>query len=107
MENRKYYDAKDVDDIELEEVKDIETVEIEDLVGTEEKEETLVGFVVGCEELNIRKAPVKDPKNIACTVRKDSLLVIDPKESTNEWYSVVTESGIKGYCMKKYVLVSK
>ena len=107
MENRKYYDTKDVDNIELEEVKDIETVEIEDLVGTEEKEETLVGFVAGCEELNIRKAPVKDPKNIACTVRKDSLLVIDPKESTGEWYSVITESGCTGYCMKKYVRVSE
>ena len=107
MENRKYYDTKDVDDIVLEEVKDIETVKIEDLVGTEEKEETLVGFVVGCEELNIRKAPVKDPKNIVCTVRKDSLLVIDPNESTSEWYSVITESGCNGYCMKKYVRVSE
>lgn len=107
MENRKYYDTKDVDDIVLEEVKDIETVEVEDLIETEEKEETLVGFVFGCDELNVRKAPVKDPKNIACTVRKDSLLVIDSKESTNEWYSVITESGIKGYCMKKYVRVSQ
>ena len=107
MENRKYYDTKDVDDIELEEAKDIETVEVEDLVETEEKEETLVGFVFGCEELNVRKAPVKDPKNIACTARKNSLLVIDLKESNGEWYSVVTESGIKGYCMKKYVRVSE
>lgn len=107
MQNRNYYDTKEVEDIELEEVDDTEVVCVEDLVEAEEKEETTVGFVTNCSAVNIRKSPVIDPKNIVCEAPKDSLLVIDPNESTGEWYSVVTESGSKGYCMKKYVFVNQ
>lgn len=93
----------EVNDSELEEV-----VNVEELLETEDavEEETAVGVVIGCEKLNIRKGPTIN-SDVLCTVPVNAVLVIDENESTNEWYSVITESGCNGYCMKKYVKVSE
>lgn len=94
----------EVNDSELEE----EAVNVEELLETEDavEEETVVGVVIGCEKLNIRKGPAIN-SDVLCTVPVNAVLVIDMNESTNEWYSVITESGCNGYCMKKYVKVSE
>ena len=95
----------EVNDSELEEE---EAVNVEELLETEDavEEETVVGVVIGCEKLNIRKEPAIN-SDVLCTVPVNAVLVIDVNESTNEWYSVITESGCNGYCMKKYVKVSE
>lgn len=62
----------------------------------------VIGVVVGCERLNIRKEPNTSAK-ILCEATSKSELVIDPDKSTDEWYSVCTSAGVEGFCMKKFV----
>lgn len=104
IENEVLDSAVEVNDSELEE----EAVNVEELLETEDavEEETVVGVVIGCEKLNIRKGPAIN-SDVLCTVPVNAVLVIDVNESTNEWYSVITESGCNGYCMKKYVRISE
>lgn len=104
IENEVLDSAVEVNDSELEE----EAVNVEELLEIEDavEEETVVGVVIGCEKLNIRKGPAIN-SDVLCTVPVNAVLVIDVNESTNEWYSVITESGCNGYCMKKYVRVSE
>lgn len=62
------------------------------------------GYVTGCPMLNVRSQPNGD---IVSIVKSGSKLMIDRSKSTNEWFSVCTEDGIEGFCMKKYVNASK
>ena len=63
---------------------------------------------VNCERLNIRSKPQrdKDNSNVLCVVDIDAKLLIDEEKSNVIWYAVTTETGIDGYCMKKFVTVA-
>lgn len=67
-------------------------------------EQDVVGKVVECEQLNVRKDSKKD-SDVLCIIAKDSEVQINQNESTEEFYKVVTPSGIEGYCMKKFIEV--
>lgn len=90
-------------------VNTVEEVEVEEEVvtappaATEEVEAPFIGVVVDCSKLNIRKEPSTDAP-VVCVVDKGAELEIDLIESTNEWYSVCTASGLKGYCMNEFVV---
>lgn len=58
--------------------------------------------VINCEKLNIRVEP-DITSEVLTIVNKGSKLTIFESESTEDWYSVLTEDDIKGFCMKKYV----
>ena len=105
-------DATDEIVEEIEEVNDSveDAIEIDDSVSADEiVEETespsLIGVVSGCAKLNIRKESniTSDP---VCIVPEKSVLLIDQDLSTDEWYKVYTETGMEGFCMKKYVTVN-
>ena len=97
--------AEEIKDVnETEEVNEIETEAAPEVV--EEKVETLVGIVTGCKKLNVRKEPAITAEPV-CVVAEESIVVIDQELSTDEWYKVYTEAGVEGFCMKKYVSVSK
>lgn len=66
--------------------------------------EPVEGVVKGCIKLNIRENPDIEA-NILCEVKAGSKLMIDLDKSTKEWLSVCTETGIEGFCMKKFVAV--
>lgn len=66
--------------------------------------EPIIGVVSGCSKLNIRKNPNPNSE-ILCSVNEGSKLMIDRDGSTSEWYSVCTEAGFDGFCMKAYVTV--
>lgn len=119
MSDKKYYmryneDNKELTDVneteatealeEIEEVNEIKTEAAPEVV--EEKVETLVGIVTGCKKLNVRKEPAITAEPV-CIVAEESIVVIDQELSTDEWYKVYTEAGVEGFCMKKYVSVSK
>ena len=120
MNNRKFYaNDNNVDEIvaapsavEVEEVAEsmveeiIEEPVVEEVVEeSKNSHESLVGYVTGCEKLNIRKDPyIKS--DIVCVVSEKDVLLVDQNKSTNEWYRVYTETGFDGYCMKRYVTVS-
>jgi SH3-like domain-containing protein len=90
----------------VEEVVDV----VEDIVEEPKVEEVVapqpIGKVVECGKLNVRQAPVANAA-VACTITRDTEIVVDLGKSTDEWYRVCTEAGIEGYCMKKYISVSK
>ena len=75
--------------------------EVEELI---EEVETVTGVVSGCERLNLRKEASKD-SDILSVLNKGTELVVSSEESTDEFYKVVTEAGVEGYCMKKFITI--
>lgn len=63
---------------------------------------TVTGEVANCYKLNIRVAPVANAR-IEAIVDAGTKLTINVNESTDDWFKITTESGVNGYCMKKFV----
>lgn len=78
--------------------------EVVDEPTTEPEVVSEVGRVVDCKELRVRTLPSVNGA-VKCTIPKGTTVVIDPIESTDEFYSVCTEIGVTGYCMRKYIEV--
>lgn len=66
--------------------------------------EPTIGVVTNCLCLNVRREPNIDAE-VLCVVVLDTRLIIDTNNSTDEWYSVCTETGVEGFCMKEYVAI--
>lgn len=65
---------------------------------------TVVGMIVNCDRLRLRKTPcVKD--NVIGELDSGDVLVIDMDASIGEFYKVTTSTGISGFCMKKFVKI--
>lgn len=77
---------------------------VEEVEEPVEEVETVIGVVSGCERLNLRKESSKD-SNILVVLNKGVELVVSPEESTEDFYKVVTEAGVEGYCMKKFITI--
>ena len=56
--------------------------------------------VVNCSKLNIRRGPSMDTTSL-CIVEGGSKL--DIEQYNEEWLKVLTEDGISGYCMRKFI----
>ena len=56
--------------------------------------------VVNCSKLNVRRGPSIDTASL-CIVEGGSKL--DIEQFNEEWLKVLTEDGISGYCMKKFI----
>lgn len=63
------------------------------------------GVVVDCSKLNIRKAPKMDADIVAIIDAGATLTIIDEGKHAGEWYKVVTDKKVNGFCMKKYVKI--
>jgi uncharacterized protein YgiM (DUF1202 family) len=88
-----------------EQVVPTEIVEEVTEVKEEKVEETpVVKYKVNnCKKLNIRKkADIKS--NVVCIVDETNELTIEEIDN-KEWVKVITDSGKKGFCMKKYIAV--
>lgn len=62
------------------------------------------GVVSRCNRLNIRKAPNKDA-DVVKIVPVGAEMTIVGHSLDKPWYRVVTEDGIKGFCMAEYINV--
>lgn len=82
----------------------VDAVMNEPIVEPESQPTSEVGTVVGCKDLRVRALPSVNGA-VKCTIPKGTTVVIDPIESTDEFYSVCTEIGVTGYCMRKYIEV--
>lgn len=85
----------------------VETVEaVEEVVHEEIKIDPvkIFGNVFDCTKLNIRSEPSLDGE-IICTVPVSTEVEIDSGKSTNDWFYIYTDTGIEGFCMKKYIRV--
>lgn len=68
------------------------------------KAEPTSGIVTDCLKLNIRKEPNPNSR-IVCAIDCLTEVIIDEKESTDEFYKICTVSGIEGFCMKKFITI--
>ena len=66
----------------------------------------IVGVVSGCKRLNIRKAPNKD-SDVVEVVHAGTELTIAQHSLDKPWYRVTTSDGVKGFCMREFVTISK
>lgn len=78
----------------------VEEAEVNDAASA-----TITGVVNNCTRLNLRKQPSTTSKVINILDSGDKV-EIDDANSTEDFYKVLTESGIEGYCMKEYITVS-
>lgn len=64
--------------------------------------ESLIGVVSDCKQLNVReKADINSA--VVSVVSEGTVLVVEPESSTEEWFKIYTETGVEGFCMKKFV----
>ena len=69
--------------------------------------ESKVGIVANCEKLNLRRSPLKDSDgaNIITELLPGVAVIIDEDKSTPNFYRVITEDGLEGYCMRQFIEV--
>lgn len=67
-----------------------------------EEPELAVGVVANCRKLNVREHP-DTSANVLSELLALSEVQVVANEKFDEWYHVITASGIDGYCMKKYI----
>lgn len=94
----------------VEEVKEIVETPVEEIkeemVEIPVEEVNLVdGKVNGCEALNIRKKPTIN-SDVADVIKKDSKVTVYLKDSTEDFYKIMTSKGVEGYCMKKFIKIN-
>ena len=78
-----------------------EEINIEPEVTEEEiQNEQLVRVIPNL--LNIRFAAEKDAMIVTVVSEDDELILLD-KEPINDFYHIITKTGIEGYCMVKFV----
>ena len=89
----------------VEQVEQIEEVVVkpeEKTEGAVEAEPVVKGKVTDCIKLNVRKGALIT-SDIREVIEEGAIVEINEKRSTDDWYSVCTESGTKGFCMKEYI----
>lgn len=81
----------------VDEVEVTETIENAD-EATEAK--VPIYGVVNCARLNIRRGPSIDTRPVTIVENGSELKI---ENFNDEWFKVLTNDGISGYCMKKFV----
>lgn len=62
------------------------------------------GCVIGCDMLNVRSKPDKESNIVSILQRGVEIEILDLNAS-DDFYKIVTEVGIEGYCMKDYIAI--
>ena len=98
-EEKKVVDKKVLESPETKPENEI-TIEVEE----PPKKEKALGTVVNCPRLRVREHPSINAV-VAAEIDEGSEVVINEDKSTEEFYSVITATGLEGYCMKDYIQV--
>ena len=64
------------------------------------------GIVTDCLCLNVRKQP-DIHSDVAVVIDALTQVCVDLDASTEDFYKVTTSDGIEGFCMRKYIALSK
>lgn len=67
-------------------------------------EENKIGIIIDCFKLNVRKSPMISAE-IVCEIPNQTEVMINEKESTDDFYKICTASGIEGFCMRKHISI--
>lgn len=108
MAKKKYTAPKPVEENAVEQVEAVEPEvvqdEIEEIEAAVAVKPMVLGVVEGCAKLNVRKNPAADAE-VVCVIDRNTKVVIDENESTDEFYKICTVSGIDGFCVKRFVTI--
>jgi hypothetical protein len=66
----------------------------------------VISVTSGNRKLNIRAKPYAEAM-IVCALPSGTEVIVDGDASTDDFYSVYTEAGVSGYCMKQYVTIQE
>ena len=64
------------------------------------------GIVTDCLYLNVRKQP-DIHSDVAVVIDALTQVCVDLDASTEDFYKVTTSDGVEGFCMRKYIALSK
>lgn len=64
------------------------------------------GIVMDCLYLNVRKLPDINA-DVAVVIDALTQVCVDLDASTEDFYKVRTSDGVEGFCMRKYIALSK
>lgn len=64
------------------------------------------GIVTNCLYLNVRKRPDINA-DVAVVIDALTQVCVDLDASTEDFYKVATSDGVEGFCMRKYIALSK
>lgn len=78
--------------------------DIANVVEEPVEQKTMIGTVVGCMKLNVRRRANKKAE-ILCTIDCDTEVEIVDNKPTSQFYKVCLASGVAGYCMKEFISV--
>lgn len=83
-----------------------EIVESESVLEPEPEPEpmSVEGVVDGCDQLYVRAEASIDAEPLGI-IKRDTVVRIYESESTEDFYSVCTETGLTGFCMKKFISI--
>ena len=62
------------------------------------------GAVSGCAQMYVRSEASVDSEPLGI-IKCDAKVQIYESESTSDFYSVCTETGLEGFCMKKFISI--
>ena len=89
-------------DVETQESKVVPTTVKQENTGSQVvKEKKIIGVVTDCLTLAIRKSPSRVGDLIDVISALSEVTIID--ETQKDFYKVITNDGITGFCMKKFV----
>ena len=74
--------------------------------NVQEEPKKVSGIVVDCNRLNIRTKPSINSQPVG-NVTANSEVIINLRQSHNEWFKVITKDGVEGFCMKKYIKIEQ
>ena len=80
---------------------------VAEVITEEPKAETskpVIGVVANCIRLNVRKDPSLEA-DIVCTIPCLTELEVNEKDSTDDFYKVITPDNVSGFCMKKFIVI--
>lgn len=75
--------------------------QIEEIIPSD-PEPVVTEGMVNCEQLYVRSAPTTNSEPLDI-IKRDAVVTI--VEDAGEFYNVCTETGLDGFCMKKFITV--
>lgn len=75
-----------------------------DVTPKEKAQPTPVYVITGCSKLRVRRKPDANAE-VVCLVDETNELTVKEVEGAKDWVRVTTDSGKKGFCMKKFVTI--
>ena len=85
---------------------EVTTEEVVITPEVQEEKPEVIGVVIDCAKLNVRKEAKKDAAILGTIAAKSKVTVVSTKP-VNGFYKVHTDTGLDGFCMKNYIKIEQ